>query len=282
MKAYHLLIPIALVAIVAVVGPLSSDAHGPTLASSTAVLSSRDSTALSNAGDGSSTSSKKHASNVIHLPKSYIPEGRILFEESCASCHGPTAEGSSRAPNLVGLGEATIDFWLSTGRMPLSAPTVQPVEKPPRFNKKQILEIVAFVHSLGPGGPGIPRVNLHGANLANGQSLFTLNCAACHTVTGSGDMLANGVFAPSLHIATPREIYEAIRTGPGNMPRFGPNTLSRKQVEDIIDYVRGPIQHPNNRGGIGLGGVGPVAEGFVAMLALAGLILVVFWIGERS
>jgi ubiquinol-cytochrome c reductase cytochrome c subunit len=95
-------------------------------------------------------------------------------------------------------------------------------------------------------------------------------------------MLANGVFAPSLHIATPREIYEAIRTGPGNMPRFGPNTLSRKQVEDIIDYVRGPIQHPNNRGGIGLGGVGPVAEGFVAMLALAGLILVVFWIGERS
>ena len=37
------------------------------------------------------------------------------------------------------------------------------------------------------------------------------------------------------------------------------------------------------RAAFGLGGVGPVAEGFVALLIGVGvLVLVCFWIGERS
>ena len=42
-------------------------------------------------------------------------------------------------------------------------------------------------------------------------------------------------------------------------------------------------QHPQNPGGVALGGVGPVAEGFVALLiGVGGLALICFWIGERS
>jgi ubiquinol-cytochrome c reductase cytochrome c subunit len=67
------------------------------------------------------------------------------------------------------------------------------------------------------------------------------------------------------------------------MPRFGPGNLSTQQVDDIVAYVTGPIQHPDNPGGFGLGGIGPVAEGFVALLiGVGGLMLIGYWIGDRT
>jgi ubiquinol-cytochrome c reductase cytochrome c subunit len=170
--------------------------------------------------------------------------------------------------------------------MPLSNPTEQAVRKTPRFDNQQILEIVAFVNSLAPPSEGniaIPSINLSGTNLSNGEDLFVLNCAACHTILGTGDAIAENQYAPSLHQATTYQIVEAMRTGPGEMPRFGPGELTDQQVADIVAYVSGPIQRPDNRGGLGLGGVGPVAEGFIALLiGVGGLMLVAFWLGDRT
>jgi ubiquinol-cytochrome c reductase cytochrome c subunit len=216
-------------------------------------------------------------------PKSYIPAGQALFATFCSSCHGSEAQGTYRAPNLVGVGPATVDFWVTTGRMPAENPdAIQAPNKPARLSDYQALQIAAFVNSLDPSGPAIPNVNLKGANVAVGASLFALNCAACHTITGTGDELAFGTFAPSLHPATATQVAEAIRTGPANMPRFTGN-LTNAQVRDVVAYVTEYIQHPSNPGGIALGGVGPVAEGFVALLFGVGLLaLIGFWIGERS
>ena len=220
------------------------------------------------------------------LPSSDIPAGQALFEANCASCHGTDAYGTARAPNLVGVGAATVDFWVSTGRMPLAISSVQALRKPPRFDREQTLQIAAFVASLAPAsqnGPAVPHVDTTGASLASGNDLFVLDCAGCHTVTGAGDALADGYFAPSLHKATKTQVAEAVRTGPGNMPRFSTGTLSDRQVADIVAYVTGPIQHPDNRGGLGLGGIGPVAEGFVALfIGVGALMLVAFWIGDRA
>ncbi|MCL4443955.1 MAG: c-type cytochrome, partial [Actinobacteria bacterium] len=209
--------------------------------------------------------------------------GKVLFEATCASCHGANAFGTSRAPNLVGLGAGTVDLWVSNGWMPLENLTLQPAVKPPKYTTKQAQEIADFVASLSKiNGPGIPQVNLHNANVQSGLSLFALNCAACHTITGSGDALASGYFAPTLHLATKTQIAEAVRTGPGNMPRFSAKQLSNKQLTDLVAYVTGYIQHPVNRGGLALGGVGPVAEGFIALLlGVGGLMLVAFWIGDH-
>lgn len=219
-------------------------------------------------------------------PSSDVSLGQQLFESNCASCHGTDAFGTDRGPNLVGVGAATVDFWVSTGRMPLAASTIQPERKPARFNRQETLSIANFIASLAPASPSapeIPHVNLAGTNLADGNVLFVLNCAGCHTVTGAGDALADGYFAPSQHKASKTQVAEAIRTGPGNMPRFGPGTLSDKQVADIVAYVVGPIQHPDNRGGLGLGGIGPVAEGFVALLiGVGGIMLIAFWLGDRA
>ena len=215
--------------------------------------------------------------------KRFLAAGESLYEQNCSSCHGPTAAGSAVAPNLVGLGPATFVLWITTGMMPAQTPlTVQAPVKPPKLNHRQAEEVAAWINSLDPAAPYVPTVNLKGANLAEGQSLFALNCAACHTITGAGDALAYGTYAPSLHKPTPTQIASAIRTGPINMPVFSGN-LSDAQVRDIVAYVSEKIQHPTNSGGFGLGGVGPVAEGFVALLVgVGGLVLVCFWIGERA
>jgi ubiquinol-cytochrome c reductase cytochrome c subunit len=219
----------------------------------------------------------------VSLPQSFIAPGQALFAANCASCHGGDAAGTDRAPNLQSLGAGTVDFWVSTGRMPLANSSIQAARKQPRFNNLQSLEISAYVQSLAPGGVKVPVVNLSNANVGNGFRLFTLNCAACHTITGAGDALADGAYAPSLHYATTRQIVEAVRSGPGNMPHLGPGNISNAEVRDITAYVHSDIQHPINRGGFGLGGIGPVGEGFVGLLIGVGaLMLVCFWIGDRT
>jgi ubiquinol-cytochrome c reductase cytochrome c subunit len=216
-------------------------------------------------------------------PRSYIQAGEELFQQNCSSCHEADAQGGPAAPSLIGVGPATVNFWVTTGRMPAATPlSTQAETKPPRLNDHQAEEIAAFITSLTPAAPFIPTVHLKHANLAIGATLFALNCAACHTITGMGDALAYSTYAPTLHHATPTQVAEAIRTGPGNMPRFTGN-LSDNQVRDIVAYVTEKIQHPTNPGGFGLGGIGPVAEGFVALLfGVGGLMLVCFWIGDRS
>jgi len=224
-------------------------------------------------------------------PASYATAGKLLFDQICASCHGSEANGispsgaASIGPNLQGVGAATVDFWITTGRMPAAdVAAVEAERKPPRLSDKQALEVAAYINSLDPSVPAVPTPNLKGADVADGASLFALNCAACHTITGAGDALAFGTNAPTLQNRqiTAQQVVEAMRTGPANMPRFSGN-LSDAQVRDVVAYVTEKIQHPSNPGGAGLGGVGPVAEGFIALLlGVGGLALICFWIGERS
>lgn len=224
-------------------------------------------------------------------PQSFVSAGRLLFAQTCSSCHGSLANGvnpeggATIGPNLQGVGAATVDFWVSTGRMPATdVKSVEAERKPSRLTPVQALELAAWVNSLDPSVPAVPTPHLAGANQSAGQDLFSLNCAACHTILGSGDALAFGTNAPSLQNrgVTGQQIVEAMRTGPANMPRFSGN-LTDRQVTDIVSYVTGRLQHPTNPGGAALGGVGPVAEGFVALLiGVGGLALICFWIGERS
>ncbi len=216
-------------------------------------------------------------------PSSLVPAGELLFAKNCSSCHGANAEGTDAAPNLIGVGPATVNFWVTTGRMPAATPlSIQAQPKPPRLNPAQALEIAAYVNSLHPAAPFIPTVNTKAANLTDGASLFALNCAACHTITGAGDELAYGTNAPTLHGFTARQVAEAIRTGPGNMPWFT-GGLTDAQVRDITAYVTEKINKPTNPGGAGLGGVGPVTEGFVGLLfGVGGFMLICYWIGDRA
>jgi ubiquinol-cytochrome c reductase cytochrome c subunit len=62
------------------------------------------------------------------------------------------------------------------------------------------------------------------------------------------------------------------------MPVFGPQTLTRKQVNSIVAYVE-YLKKPENPGGLSLGLVGPITEGLVGILiGLGALMLVSRWI----
>ena len=220
--------------------------------------------------------------NTANRQNRRLTQGEQLFVQTCSSCHGSHAEGTVRAPTLTGLGAATVDFWVSTGRMPLENPTAQAQRKVPVFDRQQSLAIADYVASLSPGGPSIPVVDTNNADLQRGGSLFRLNCAACHSYLAVGGTLNYGAYAPPLSQATDTQIAEAIRTGPGNMPRFGPRNLTDQDVNDIVKYVR-YIVNPDDRGGLSLSHVGPVPEGLVAFVLGVGLMMVAaWWIGDRA
>lgn len=235
-------------------------------------------------GSPSSAATKMALTSASVPSSSTLANGEELFAVNCSSCHGANASGGALAPNLQGLGSATVDLWVSTGLMPLAVPGAQPERKPDKFTAAQTTAIAEWVQSLTPGkGVAIPHVDLSGANVATGFDLFAANCAPCHTITGAGDALSNGLVALPLHGLTATNIAEAIMTGPGNMPRFEPGALTPAEAKDVIAFVSRNIEHPYSPGGLGLGGVGPVAEGFVGLFIGVGVcMLLALWIGDRT
>jgi ubiquinol-cytochrome c reductase cytochrome c subunit len=225
---------------------------------------------------------------------------KFVFLRDCSVCHAVDARGTVYGPSLKGVGRAGVDFWLSTGRMPLvanarPAKSVQGVPPPgqqvadpyaqvrrgrPAYPPSLIAALENYVASIAPGGPDVPTVDSH-ADLAVGGQVYRAQCAACHSWSGVGGALYQRA-APSLRAATPVQIAEAVRTGPGQMPAFGTAAIPSGQVSDVVGYVR-YLDHPDNRGGNPLWYLGPVAEGAAALiLGLGALLLCARWIGERG
>ncbi len=213
-------------------------------------------------------------------PSALLAQGHALFDSSCASCHGLNARGiRGRAPSLHGVGALAADFYLQTGRMPLPRPKAQPLRTSPAFPQGKIRALIAYVASFG--GPGIPTVTPGQGSLAEGQRLFGLDCAGCHTIQGQGGIVT-GAIVPSLNEATPTQIGEAVRIGPYVMPRFGEGELTDAQVNSLARYIQS-VQHPDDLGGWGIGRIGPIPEGMVAwLLAAAALLLIARLLGERT
>jgi ubiquinol-cytochrome c reductase cytochrome c subunit len=217
-----------------------------------------------------------------------VREGQSLFDNSCITCHGSNLQGVvGRGPSLIGVGQASVYFQVSTGRMPLKVQGAQADRKRPAFDPAQIDALGAYIESNGggPRTPAGPDEALIGSDLGRGGELFRLNCAQCHNFTGRGGALSSGKFAPVLDPATPHQIYAAMLSGPGNMPTFADSQLSPEEKRDIIGYVKS-VSSDNiggNPGGNGLGGFGPVPEGLVAFfVGLAALIGISLWIGSRQ
>jgi ubiquinol-cytochrome c reductase cytochrome c subunit len=213
-----------------------------------------------------------------------VARGAELYAQTCSDCHGADLRGlRGRGPSLRGVGTAATDFYLSTGRMPLARPGIEPPRADPVFGPRDIQALVAYVAARGgPGGPAIPAVDPARGDVREGRRLFTDSCSGCHQIMGRGGA-APGLVAPALTDVTPRQVGEAIRVGPYLMPRFGARQLDERQVDSISRYVTDVVQDPPDRGGWAIGHLGPVPEGAVAFL-LAGsvLLLVTRLIGERA
>jgi len=212
-----------------------------------------------------------------------IAAGKALFEDTCSSCHGLDAQGTSQAPSLIGAGAAAVYFQMSTGRMPAKEVGAENPRGPVKFTEQEIRDIAAWVQSIG-GGPQIPtpaQVSTVGANTALGSQLFSANCAQCHGFAGDGGALTYGKFAPSLVQSTPTQIYTAMLTGPEAMPVFSDGAIPPQAKRDIIAYITQTRTEPNP-GGFSLGRVGPVTEGLVIFIGgIGSLVLVSMWLTAK-
>ncbi len=208
--------------------------------------------------------------------------GAELYAGNCASCHGiagagiqsprPGAGGILGAgPPLRGVGAQAPDFYLRTGYMPLSSIHDQPGPDRVLFSDTEIRSLVAYIASLAPG-PAIPRPDPAAGSISQGLQQFTLHCAGCHQEVARGGFVT-GAMAPPLQSATPTEIAEAVRIGPYLMPRFSSRQISDAQLGSIIRYVLS-TRHPDNRGGWGIGNLGPIPEGLVTWWIAAPLLII--------
>jgi ubiquinol-cytochrome c reductase cytochrome c subunit len=211
-----------------------------------------------------------------------INEGEKLFAANCATCHGQQAQGTSNGPSLIGVGAASVDFQVGTGRMPMQAQGPQAPAKPVQFTDAQVKALAAYVASLGPG-PSIPSESmLTGGDSANGGELFRINCAMCHNVAGAGGALTEGKYAPELKKSAAVHVYEAMLSGPQNMPVFNDLNLTPSEKKDIVAYLEYLKENPSP-GGLELGSLGPVSEGlFIWIFGLGAIVGLTIWITAKS
>jgi ubiquinol-cytochrome c reductase cytochrome c subunit len=225
--------------------------------------------------------------------QSTVEKGRALFLVGCASCHGKNGEGivtkrgTQYGPPLVGVGAAAVDFQVGTGRMPMARPGAQAEKKEVLYTPEEISAMAAFVASLGPG-PAIPEreaydtSDVDNESVVRGGEFFRTNCTACHNFAAVGGALPGGKYAPSLDGVSNKHIYEALLTGPQQMPVFSNGVLKPSEKRDIIAYLNSVKEQPKY-GGSNLGSYGPVAEGLFAWLVgIGSCVGFAIWIASSS
>ncbi len=225
--------------------------------------------------------------------QSTVADGRKLFLVGCSSCHGENGEGiltkkgTQLGPPLAGVGAAAVDFQVGTGRMPMARPGVQAEKKQAVYSPEEITALAAFVASLGPG-PALPEEENYNTDdldeeaVARGGRFWRTNCTACHNFAAKGGALPNGKYAPALDGVSNKHIYEAMLTGPQQMPVFSDTVLKPEEKRDIIAYVRS-LQEQPKYGGTTLGSLGPVSEGLAGWLVgIGGLVGFCVWIASHS
>jgi ubiquinol-cytochrome c reductase cytochrome c subunit len=217
-----------------------------------------------------------------------VDRGAGLFGAHCALCHGESGRGLQQpgpqaGPTLIGVGAASVDFMIRTGRMPMSDARDRLRRGPERFSDEDRRALVAFVESLAPGeGPDIPDVDhWQQGDLALGLELFTRNCAACHGPTAQGIAVGRRDVSSTLDVADPIEIAQAVRSGPGVMPRFLGDTMDDEELLAVTAWVM-ELRDREAPGGWSFGRSGPVAEGFIAIVLGLGLLgVIMYLLGER-
>ncbi|QVQ53237.1 c-type cytochrome [Spiractinospora alimapuensis] len=247
-----------------------------------------------------------------------ISEGREIYIASCMSCHGDDGLGYESnedlsGPSLEGVGAAAVNFQVSTGRMPSMDPDTQMPRKDPAWDQQQTANLAAYVQAEFGGGPEIPldvpgeapdpalfdsdaeyeaavdayedaySAYVAGGDIDAGQTLYLTNCAHCHSWSGGGGALTDGHIAPPLTESTPRQIYEAMLTGPGYMPVFNDETLEPQEKQDLITHVKELQMEPNAGGIFDLNRVGQTAEGYMSwVVGLALIVAAAAWITAKQ
>jgi len=128
---------------------------------------------------------KSTSNNSAKAIPTAIREGASLFRANCSPCHGLSARGGGRGPDLTsgrwthGSTDTAIFRTITQG--------VPGTEMPANgFEDSEIWAIVAYLRSLAP-----PQRPIVSGDPVNGKKLFSgsAGCSNCHMVMGSGGRL---------------------------------------------------------------------------------------------
>lgn len=234
-----------------------------------------------------------------------VQQGNELYGNHCSQCHGGNGLGNGQpgesdyGPPLINVGAASVNFMVASGRMPSDNSNSPLQRREAQFDSTQRAALVAYITQLDvpanlspeereeleiperPGAP-IPKLgDLDNADQATGRALFTSNCAACHGPTAQGIAVGQKDVSSNLADVPPLQVAEAIRTGPGVMPVFGPDNLDQQQLEAVVAWVQ-YLPERDSPGGITVGRSGPVSEGLLGWVIGMGLLgVAVYLLGER-
>lgn len=117
-------------------------------------------------------------------------EGKLLFSQNCASCHGNDGGGGEHAPNIasrhevVSATDAQLKDTVGKGIPEAGMPSFD------YLGDEKVDELVAYLRILQGVGGGV-HTALPG-DPAGGQTLFfgKAACSSCHMVRGKGGFLA--------------------------------------------------------------------------------------------
>ncbi len=175
-----------------------------------------------------------------------VAEGKAVYQQNCASCHGvaglgdgPAGKGMNPAPpaigtaaHMVGVSPALAYRVISVGMKgtPMAgfSATLTPAQ---RWN------VVAYINSL----------RATNAQQLEGEGLFTQGCASCHGVVGSGD----GAYSRSLTKLPPEigmwawqversdeHLSAIVRDGIPASAMPGARDLTDAQLASVVAYIR--------------------------------------------
>jgi len=205
-----------------------------------------------------------------------VAPGAEVYSQNCSGCHGARGEGNAKGPYYgpslrAAAAPSLVAQMVERGRQ---APTPAKVQMPAFagvLSDQQIESVAEYVSGV------LSDPAARGAQASAGGVMFRLYCSGCHSAAGRGGALVEGVNAPSLRLHPAAVALAAVIIGPGNMPVFTGGTLDTRQQTAVALYIQALQTNPSY-GGNDLDAIGPVAEGFAAVIALALLILFTVWL----
>jgi len=163
--------------------------------------------------------------------------GAKLFTSKCAGCHVMAAAGShgTIGPNLddAFAADRKQGFKQSTFQNVVLDQIRQPSPPMPKnlVTGQDAQDVAAFVAAKAgvPGAAATPPAG------NDGKSIFSANCASCHTLKAAG---ASGTIGPNLDDLRPPEpiVKHQVEVGGGVMPAFK-GTLTPEQIAAVAKYV---------------------------------------------
>jgi len=189
---------------------------------------------------------------VLAVPAVADVDGAKLYQNKCASCHGPQGKGQGMFPRVMGLGYGESVSKLKAYRAgeQVGPNTALMAPNAANLTDEEIAAVASFLSQNGQGGADQPQQNGEknaqdkgagaGPDVEAGRSLYQSSCASCHG--GEAQGMGNFPALAGQQAANLRAKLKAYRDGQQVGPLSGvmipqAQGLSDQQIRDVAAFI---------------------------------------------